>query len=208
MNKSNAKWIFLGLFAVIVFIMMFWVLSSDKKTQEKPTETVVVREYPADVQMESVESGLEFSDGLQNPDSVKRFEPDEFGAGTVEIAEYVVDINNDGKPDKITRTRQNSESAHFTYIYKIQMDIDGNLVDVTPNGFQTIEGAECAIQKLKFSFRPDFSVTVISRPLGETWDTPTMSIKTVYTLWGNRIHAASRTEDKIICDVSELFEER
>ncbi len=209
MNEKNIRgWAFIIAVSLVIFIILFMILKPNKGPQKPITTTIEIHDTVEQNTTENTVGGSAFSDGLENPESVKRFEPDEFGAGVVEISEYNIDINNDGKPDRITRTRENSESAHFTYIYKVELNVNGELVDITPKGFQTIEGLECALQKLKFSFNPDFSVTVISRPLGQTWDTPTTSTRIVYTLWGNRMYAASKKTGKTICDVSELFEER
>jgi len=149
-------------------------------------------------------SNTQFSDGLQNPSRMRNFRPDDAGAGVTEIAEYVYDINHDGRPDRITRARRDNGTAHFQYIYKIELNDGQKYLDVTPRDFYTIEGPDCALQKLKFSFEPDFSVTKISRPMGDDWNTPTQSTKTVYALWENQMHIVTSIEYKTVCDVSEL----
>ena len=149
--------------------------------------------------------GADFTDGLEKPTLVRTFEPDEFGEGVVEIATFSYDIDGDGRPDKISRARRETGTAHFQYIYKIELNNGEKMVDITPKDFFTVEGAECAHQKIQFSFKPDFSITKISRPMGEDWNTPTQSTKTVYTLWNNKLHIAETSEYKTVCDVAELF---
>jgi hypothetical protein len=149
--------------------------------------------------------GAEFTDGLENPVSEHNFEPDEFGEGVVEVATFSYDIDEDGRPDRISRARRETGTAHFQYIYKVELNNGEKMVNITPKDFFTVEGAECAHQKIQFSFKPDFSITKISRTMGEDWNTPTPSTKTVYTLWNNNLHVATTSEYKTVCDVAELF---
>lgn len=160
-----------------------------------------------DIEKQIVETtgGADFTDGLSNPESVRNFAPDEFGAGVVEVATFSYDIDGDGRPDKISRARRETGTAHFQYIYKVELNDGEKLINITPKDFFTVEGAECAHQKIQFSFKPDFSITKISRPMGEDWNTPTQSTKTVYTLWNNNLHIAETSEYKTVCDVAELF---
>ena len=100
----------------------------------------------------------EFSDGLINPDSAEKYQLDEYGAGISERDIFNRDINGDGRMDRITRTRNENGTSHFYYQYKIELNENGKFVDITPDGFRTTEGAECALQKLQFVFNPDFQV--------------------------------------------------
>jgi len=147
----------------------------------------------------------EIGDGLINPDYHQEHELDEFGAGIAAVAVFNRDINDDGRMDKIVRTRHENGTDHFYYEYKISVNNNGAFIDITPDGFRTTEGAECALQKLKFSFKPDFRVVKVSRPWQESWDTPTMATQTVYTLTDNKITPISSQELKVICDVSDLI---
>ena len=149
--------------------------------------------------------GTEFSDGLDNPVSVHTFEPNEFGEGVVEVATFSYDLDEDGRPDRISRARKENGTTHFQYIYKVELNDGQKMVNITPKDLVTVEGAECARQKIQFSFKPDFSITKISRPLGEDWNTPTQSTKTVYSLWNNKLHVVTTSEYKTVCDVAELF---
>lgn len=146
-----------------------------------------------------------FTDGLTNPVSVSRGTLDEFGAGIAETSVYEIDINDDGRPDRITRTRHETGTDHFYDEYKIEINHGGRYSDITPSGFRTTEGAECALQKLQFSFRPDFRVVKISRPWQDTWTTPTMATKTTYAFVGDELRATGSEQMKVVCEVSDLF---
>ncbi len=147
----------------------------------------------------------EIGDGLINPDYYQEYELDDFGAGIADMAVFNRDINNDGRMDKIVRTRHENGTDHFYYEYKISVANNGTFIDITPDGFRTTEGAECALQKLKFSFKPDFRVVKVSRPWQESWTTPTMATQTVYTLNENHITPISSQDLKVICDVADLI---
>ena len=175
MEKNNG-WIkiiiIIALIAIGVFV--FYKLS------EPHTEITSI-----DIEKQIIETagGADFTDGLDNPTSVRNFQPDEFGAGVVEVATFSYDIDGDGRPDKISRARRETGTAHFQYIYKVELNDGEKLINITPKDFFTVEGAECAHQKIQFSFKPDFSITKISRPMGEDWDTPTPSTKTFPRIW-------------------------
>ena len=190
-------WRIVGLAILLVIAGIFIYITSDKN---RHTDIIEDSDTPIVV----LPSESEFSDGLKNPTRVRHFRPDDTGAGVTEIAEYTYDINHDGRPDRITRSRHDNGTAHFQFVYKIELNNGQEFIDVTPRDFYTVEGADCALQKLKFSFEPDFSVIKISRPMGDDWNTPTQSTKTVFSLWGNKMHIATSIEYKTVCDVSEL----
>lgn len=147
----------------------------------------------------------EFSDGLGKPDSISQNSLDEFGAGIASVEIFNRDINGDGRADRITRTRVENGTPHFYYEYKIELNENGRYIDITPDGFRTTEGADCALQKLHFSFKPDFIVTKISRKWRDTWTTPTMATKTTYALHGNHLNITDSVQLKEICNVADLF---
>ncbi|MBP5485846.1 MAG: hypothetical protein J6Y07_04030 [Alphaproteobacteria bacterium] len=194
----NNEWIKIIVVAVLITIGVFIFFKLNKTdTEKKPVDTEETLFTNTTVD--------EFNDGLSNPVSVHNFEPNEFGEGVVEVAVFSYDINEDGYPDKISRARRENGTAHFQYVYKVELNDGKKMVNITPKGLFTVEGLECARQKIQFSFKPDFSITKISRPLGEDWNTPTQSTKTVYTLWNKKLHVATTSEYKTVCDVSELF---
>lgn len=182
---------------LIVGVMIIYFMGNNEKNENVATDT--------DAFIVSTETGRNFTDGLGTPSNVRHFQPDDSGAGITEVAEYIYDINNDGRPDRITRSRVENGTAHFQYVYKIELNDNEKYVDITPKNFYTIEGAECALQKLQFSFKPDFTVTKISRPMGEDWNTPTQTTKTVFALWNGKMHTVSSIEYKTACDVAELY---
>ena len=197
MEKNNG-WIKI---IIIVALIVIGVVVFYKLIEPHPEIQPVYIEEP----IIETTGGANFTDGLENPVSVRNFAPDEFGAGVVEVATFSYDIDGDGRPDKISRARRETGTAHFQYIYKVELNNGEKLINITPKDFFTVEGAECAHQKIQFSFKPDFSITKISRPMGEDWNTPTQSTKTVYTLWNNNLHIAETSEYKTVCDVAELF---
>lgn len=195
MEKNNG-WIkiVIVIFLVAVGVFVFYKL-------KKPNVATIDIDEP---NVEIIEN-TEFTDGLENPESVHTFEPNEFGEGVVEVATFSYDLDQDGRPDKISRARRETGTAHFQYIYKVELNDGQKMVNITPKDLFTVEGAECAHQKIQFSFKPDFSITKISRPMGEDWNTPTQSTKTVYALWNNGLRVVTTSEYKTACDVAELF---
>ncbi len=146
-----------------------------------------------------------FQDGLQNPNAASKQPLDEYGAGTESIEVFNRDINNDKIPDRITRRRIENGTAHFYYDYKVELNNGKYYTNITPSTLRTTEGAECALTKLQFIFEPEFQIIKISRPWQESWSTPTMARKTVYTLKDNVMHTGPTTNLRVVCDVAELF---
>ena len=115
------------------------------------------------------------------------------------------DINGDGIRDRITRTRNENGTAHHYYQYKIELNNGGEFVDITPDEFRTVEGAECALAKIQFSFHPEFRAVKITRPWNVSWTTPTTATKIVYAMENQKLVPIERTEMKSVCDVTDLF---
>jgi len=149
---------------------------------------------------------LIFSDGLGAPDSVTKYDLDEFDIGVTEKSIYYIDINNDGEKDRITKTFTDTGNAHSYYTYKIELKNDKIYTDITPKNLKTTNGASCDLQQIQFSFAPKFKITIISRELGDTWLEPTMAYKQEYTLSKNdKIESTPRKQVRPVCDVKELF---
>lgn len=146
-----------------------------------------------------------FNDGLAKPNAQTKNAPDEFGVGVTDVRIYNRDLNNDGRPDKITRTHIENGTSHFTNEYKIELATDIGYIDITPDNLKTVEGADCALQKLRFYFDPVFMIEKIGRNIGEDYVTPTMAYKTIYKMIDNQLVQISQTPITEICDVSELF---
>ncbi len=149
----------------------------------------------------------DFSDGLNKPSKEKTFELDETGTGIASQDVYEIDINNDKKLDRITRSHYENGTSHHWDEYIIEINTDNGWKNITPKGFRTTIGAECALAKIQFVFEPKFSVIKISRPWAETWDTPSVATKTVYELKDNKMVLTQTNKLKSICDVTELFKE-
>ena len=63
-----------------------------------------------------------FTDGLpQTPDSIITYESDELDVGPAQKSTYYIDINQDGIPDRITKTFIETNNAHAYYEYKIEI---------------------------------------------------------------------------------------
>jgi hypothetical protein len=146
-----------------------------------------------------------FSDGLTDPDSVTQYELDEYDIGIAEKSIFYADINNDGKKDRIIRTFTETGNAHAYYEYNIELNINGKFVDITPENFRTINGADCDLQQIQFVFKPTFKVILISRDFGETWDSETMAKKQVFKISDNKLISGKVQNLRPVCDVKELF---
>ena len=147
----------------------------------------------------------EFSDGLQSPDSETTYPLDESETGKSKKYVYDVDINNDGKPDRITKTYFENGNAHSYYKYSVELNQSGVYKDITPNNLQTTNGADCDLQQIQFRFKPRFEIIVIYREMGDTWNTPTMAYKKIYSWQKDVLTASAPTQIEPICDVKELF---
>ena len=146
-----------------------------------------------------------FNDGLGIPKSMVYGTLDEFGVGIDSVAEFYHDINNDGTSDKITRTHIATGNDHDYDEYKIELNINGVMVNITPSGMRTTHGADCALRLIKFNLKPKFEIVIISRPFQNTWDTPSMATRTEYKLSNNQIVSESTINLASVCDVTELF---
>ena len=195
MNKTkNLIWI-ISIAALCVLSVVFYNIYTNKKTETK-SQPIFSDEFVND---------QDFSDGLVNPDSVTKYNLDENDTGISEKSIYYVDINNDKKSDRITKTFYDMGNAHSYYEYKIELNQNGKFVDITPKNFRTINGADCDLQQIQFVFKPEFKVILISRDLGETWIDSTPATRRIYTLSNNKIELSNTKKLKPICDVKELF---
>lgn len=200
MNKSKVFiWtIFIAVLFATGIIFYKFVLP---KRSVSPMENATVIS-----QTDNVANPEVFSDGLTNPDSIIKYDLNEFDTGIAEKSIYYVDINKDGTKDKITKTFIETGNAHAYYEYKIELKSGDKYVDITPQNFRTTNGASCDLQQIKFSFKPKFKVTIISRGMGDLWNTPTMAYKQTFTLSSdNKMRASQKTQMRSICDVKELF---
>lgn len=189
---------------IIAICILFYTLWKRQPENSAVNETIKHQEMHTENSQE-LNMGT-FSDGLDKPNSHFMQEPDETGAGVVDTAIFTVDINDDKLPDKITRTRHESGTAHFWDEYKIEINQKGIYKNITPKGFRTTIGAECALQQLRFMFKPQFHVVKISRQWRGSWDTPSMATRTVYTLDNNKFISSAPQQLGVVCDVTELFE--
>lgn len=180
---------------------MLWARQSSNNTAQG---TNMSGEFNLSKQNKQSETYV-FSDGLGTAESVKTDNPDETGAGVVKTEIFNIDLNNDKIPDRITKERHETGTAHFWDEYKIEINQNGRYKNITPDGFRTTVGAECALQKLQFKFKPKFQVIKISRPWRDSWDTPSMATRTVYTLKDNKMIAGTPEKMGTVCDVAELF---
>ena len=186
-----------------VCAMIFMLLKGDFKI----TGTTTAQNSPTISQQSATKkiSSGEFTDGLGVPDKITRGTLDEFGAGIESVSEFNRDINQDGKIDRITRTHVATGNAHDYDEYKIELNSNGAMLNITPNGFRTTHGADCALRLIQFHFEPTFGATIISRPFVDTWDTPSVATKTEYKMNGNQITQGNANQLSSVCDVSPLF---
>ncbi len=207
-GHSPLPWILLALIlAAAAVAAYFFLMQPDTKSPGTitPEAQYAAGQIQDESETQQLGENYEFDDGLRNPISQEEFPLDEYGEGVANIDVFRPDINGDGRADIITRTRNENGTAHFYYDYLVQLNTDNGLIDITPDGFRTTEGAECALQKLRFIFIPSFQIIKIGREWQETWTTPTIAKKTIYKIDGNAMKISSVEQMKKICNVSELF---
>ena len=190
---------------LIVIGVLIYILAGGTVPRIGKTGGVTSPTTMPDEQQLFTTSGGEFTDGLVNPGFSQEYQLDEFGTGVAQRDIFDIDINGDGARDRITRTRNENGTAHFYYEYKIELNSNGKYIDITPDGFRTTEGAECALTKFQFKFQPEFRVIKISRQWQDSWDTPTMATRTIYSLAGTELAPGKPQQLKSVCDVTDLF---
>jgi len=214
-SGTKIPWVMIILVVLIIGVAIIILGRTGKKNEVASTEQLGTKYLPeltgnvpasrAAQKAEEFNENYEFNDGLGNPDQVQRFVSVEDDAELVSIETFDIDINNDGVKDRITKSRFENGTAHFYYEYKIELNLDEQFVDITPDEFRTIEGADCSLRKLRFVFYPSFQVIKISRTWEDTWITPTLATRTIYKLKNNKLEIASTSALKKICNVSDLF---
>ena len=194
-KTKNLVWIM----AITIFCVLAFILYNkyNVPTKTQPNVPVFSDEF--------IQTNTVFSDGLSNPDSITQYQLDEFDIGIAEKSIYYIDINNDKKTDRITKTFNQTGNAHAYYEYKIELNSNGNFVDITPQNFRTINGVDCDLQQIQFIFKPQFKVIFISRNLGDVWNTPTMASKQTYRISNDKLISDTPRQMRPICDVKELF---
>lgn len=202
---SPVRNIFVVIILVIIGVLMY-ILATQDTPQSANTNIAVTS--PVNIPDNNADIAIDFdnfNDGLRTPSNAQENAPDEYGVGITSVRVYTHDLNRDGRMDRITRTHIENGTSHFTNTYKIEIATSDGFIDITPPDMQTIESADCALQKLRFSFSPMFSIEKIGREMGDDYTTPTMAYRSVYRLENNKIVEISRLPVREICDVSELF---
>lgn len=201
MNKSKNFLLFISFILLCVLGLVLYKIYNPRETPLPQNEQNIVAQKP--VVAPVVKSG--FSDGLPAPDSIITHKLDEFGMGPSVKYIYYIDINKDGKPDKITKTFIETGNAHSYYEYTIALKQGDEYTDITPNNFATINGEPCDLQQIQFSFVPQFRVKLIYRELGDSWLQPTAAKQKIFVLNDNKLKTYAETELRPVCDVKELF---
>lgn len=196
MNKiKNLIWILT--IAVLCALSYVLYITYTKQKSETASTPVFSDEF--------VNTASGFSDGLTNPDSVTKYPLDEYNVGMSEKSIYFANINNDNETDRITKIFFETGNAHSYYEYKIELKQNGKFVDITPENFRTVSGADCDLQQIQFVFKPQFKVILISRDMGETWVDPTVAKKQVFKFVENTLQEKETKTLRKVCDVKELF---
>lgn len=191
---------------VVMICVLGWLLVRTRNGGVGRTEGLDSPTRAVSIQSGNVNRGGRFSDGLpMTADDTTKFELDEFGAGIAQIQVFYIDIDGDGHADRITRTRDENGTDHYSDIYSVELRRGDAFVDVTPPQLQTVQGAECALQRIQFVFKPDFRIIKISRPWRDSWTTPTLAEKTEYAFADGDLYPIQTVPMKVVCDVSELF---
>ena len=123
------------------------------------------------------------------------------GVDKIEI--FDLDLNNDNVADRITKTHWSNISAHEDNEYNIELNQNRSFTSVKK--FRTVIGAEATLTLFYFNFKPSFAITKISRPLKESFATPTLAVKTIYKLIDNKIVPTETQTMSETIDVTELF---
>lgn len=122
--------------------------------------------------------------------------------GISNIDTFYIDINDDGKKDKITRGQFVTMTAHGYTFYKMELN---NGKELNMPDFRTFEGADCFLQAYKFQFNP-FILTKVSRSLGEeSWVQPMPAKIETFKIIDDKLEKVSEKSVDKICDVRELL---
>lgn len=199
-NSGNLSLTIVLILLLIVAGFLAYLLV--KQPKEKTPIQVAEQVLPT---QDFVKTYAMFSDGLGMPDSKTEYPLNDLGEGTASIEIFNRDLNNDGVIDRISRIRQETGNAHSYYEYKIELRDKGAWRDITPDDFRTIEGADCSLQKLQFSFNPVLKVKKIARKFEESWNKPTVASGTIYQLQNNSLISTGKVSLDTVCDVKELF---
>lgn len=205
-SGNNVLRTILTIILLLVIAVLVYILSQKSMNDTDVSNIGVTSPVVASAPRDTIPYDFDrFNDGLAKPNAQTKNAPDEFGVGVTDVRIYNRDLNNDGRPDKITRTHIENGTSHFTNEYKIELATDIGYIDITPDNLKTVEGADCALQKLRFYFDPVFMIEKIGRNIGEDYVTPTMAYKTIYKMIDNQLVQISQTPITEICDVSDLF---
>ena len=198
MEKTNKLMLIISVVALCVLGIIVYNITSSSENKKSINPTIENNTI-----FDDSKSG--FSDGLIKPASTTNYELGEDEIGITEKSIYMVDINNDNNLDRITKTFFDNGNAHSYYEYKIELNKNGKYIDITPDNFRTVNGADCDLQQIKFVFKPQFKIIVIGREMGDTWIEPTIATKRVYSLSNEKLKVSKDTTLRAICDVKELF---
>lgn len=205
---SIAVNIILILLLAVIAVLIYLMAGNDGTRHGRTIGTQTpMHEIPrrANISAPGTSANGSFDDGLGRATTSTEYPLDDFGAGLARVDVFRHDINNDGLADRITRSRHENGTDHFTYEYKIELNTGNGYKDITPEGFTTVEGAQCALQKLRFVFTPGFGVIKISRPWQDTWITPTIATRDTFSIIKDNIHKIESQTLTSVCDVAELF---
>lgn len=140
-----------------------------------------------------------FSDGLPTPDKTATFDLSDSQYGIEKIDTFFIDINDNGKPDTITRERFVTGTGHAYTTYQMTLDNGIQLANL-----KTHEGADCILTAYKFYFDP-FTIVKASRPLGSDYTEPTKAKLEKFQIKDNKLEMTSEKNHKSICDVRYLL---
>ena len=140
-----------------------------------------------------------FSDGLPEPNKTEIFDLSDEHYGVERIDTFYIDINDNQKPDTITKGRFITGTAHAYTCYNITLD-DGTKLDE----LRTIEGADCILQAYKFSFDP-FTIVKATRQPGNDYIEPTKAKLETFKTNHNKLDKVSEKNYNAVCDVRSLL---
>lgn len=188
------------IYTIIIIIsagLLIYFYTAKRETQPQKAEE------PFQTQNQQIKS-KEFDDGLDTPTKVEVFDWNKSTDGIVEIRTFLLDINGDKIKDKIIKTRYENGTQPGYWDYKIKIANGNFWTDITPSGLITVEGKNCDLQKIQFSFMP-FKIKKIGREIESDWDSPTMATIINYEFLNGVLITSQSQNINAVCDVKILF---
>ncbi len=193
------KQIFYTIIIIISVGLLIYFYMAKKEAQPKPG----YESFQVQNQQQNIKA-KEFDDGLDNPSKIETFDWNKSNDGITEIRTFLFDINGDKIKDRITKTRFENGTKPGYWDYKIEISNGSSWIDITPYGLMTVEGEDCDLQRIQFSFMP-FQIKKVGREIEGDWDAPSMATIINYEFVNGALVGTSPQKLNVVCDVKILF---